>query len=763
MANNNFYFPGVDKVFLTQRDGTADNPYLPLSQTSVVKYGKVELAEIPNFQQKVIVANSEGVALDEVTTLEIGENEFRVDYTKGVVFFNSSQEENTFTFSFLGMGRVNFPASRITIDTENNNEAELSIQQLLDSQGNIGARLTGAQITMGNIENQIVANEIVKAEDYQIDKEEVNSKLSETANYIAARSLSGVTGGEKIQNALNSNFPFTSPNKTIVIDGKGIDENGYWVLNEPLKIPSNTTLLLNGCYIRLGSQVNTHIIQNEDFENGNENIHVIVQGKVIFDCNQANQDFTNSPSYQKLGIHFYNVTHFSIRGVTIKDPYKQGLVLEKCKYGVVDDIYFDTQGLLNQDGVHILGPSSNIIVTNIRGIVGDDALVVNSRTNPAQGYGGGGDVTDIIFDDIVISGGTADNGGAHTGLLRTAPGADFKIENISLSNAIGHNLKDAILRLGGNETAPIENHKNVSVINVKGFEGTSGSISLGYMTTPVKDLKIDGVIIETTNDYLFTNRGLDINGLQISNVTRKVRPVSGEAVQQSSIELINANIKNIQIDNIYDSHESVSTEFLLSIAGSAVENIQVSKVIAKNIRKYLDTTNANVSNVRYDEIVLNTSDAVAYGGITGDKDVVVNKYAIETSSTTSKTPTRTNYQTGDAVLYRQSETSPYTLYFKDHANGWRRIDNEIINGIRLTIDFGTIPANTAKTIDVPYASSDNSIFYQVKPSFNLPINVLFSVQNYAAGKIRITVLNANPTDVTFSSQDWLAVGTQAKF
>ncbi|MEM5014119.1 BppU family phage baseplate upper protein [Niallia taxi] len=609
----------------------------------------------------------------------------------------------------------------------------------------------------------IEQNQAVKLPEYEENKQQVTAQLSATANYVTARSLSGNTGGEKIQNALNSNFPFSSPNKTVAIDGIGMDENGCWLLKEPLKIPSNTTLLLNGCYIKLDTAVNNIIITNDDYENGNENIHINVQGKVVFDCNQANQDFTNAYSYQKLGIHFYNVNFFSIRGATIKDPYKQGLVLEKCKYGVVDDIYFDTEGLINQDGVHILGPSSDIIVTKIRGVVGDDALVVNSRSNPAQGYGSGGDVTDIVFDDIIIRGGTASNGGAHTGLLRTAPGAEYKIENISLSNAIGHNLKDAILRFGGNEIAPIENHKKVTVNNVQGFEGTSGPISLVYMNTPVMDTKIDGAIIETSNDALFTNRGLDVDGLQMSNIMRKLNSVSGETIQQSSIELINADIKNVQIDTIQDNHQSISTEFLISVAGSNVENIQVSKVVAKNIKKYLDTTNANISNVRYDEVVVNTSDAVAYGGITGDKDVVVNKYAIETSGTTSKTPTRTNYQTGDAVLYRQSETSQYTLYFKDHANGWRRIDNEIINGIRLTIDFGTIPANTAKTIDVPYASSDNSIFYQVKPSFNLPINVLFSVQNYAAGKIRITVFNANPTAVTFSSQDWLAIGTQAKF
>jgi len=180
MANNSFYFPGVDKVFLTQRDGTADNPYLPLTQTSKVKYGKVELAEIPNFQQKVTVKDDAGVALIEVTSLEIGVNEFRVDYSTGIVKFNSVQEDKTFTFSFLGMGRVNFPASRITIDTDDNNEAELSIQQLLDAQGNIGNRLNNAQDAINGIETLISQNDVVKNEVFTSYKTTTDNQLAET-------------------------------------------------------------------------------------------------------------------------------------------------------------------------------------------------------------------------------------------------------------------------------------------------------------------------------------------------------------------------------------------------------------------------------------------------------------------------------------------------------------------------------------------------------------------------------------------------------
>lgn len=201
--SSNYYFPGVDKVFLFQRAGTTDDPYLPLSQTSQVKYGKVELAEIPNFQEKVTVISSSGTTLTEVTTAEVLENQFRVDYSTGVVTFNSTQEEQIFTFSFLGMGRVNFPASRITIDTVDNNEAELSIQQLLDAQGNIGERLTGAQEAIGNIETLVTQNQVVKNTDFETYKSTTEDVLTEKSIQIGTLSSLQTSDQTSLVNAVN--------------------------------------------------------------------------------------------------------------------------------------------------------------------------------------------------------------------------------------------------------------------------------------------------------------------------------------------------------------------------------------------------------------------------------------------------------------------------------------------------------------------------------------------------------------------------------
>lgn len=170
MANKSFYYPGVEKMYLFQRDGSENNPFLPLTQTSKVKYARVDLSEIPDFERKVTVISSDGTSLIEVFTTDLSENEYLVDYSKGFVRFHPSQESNTFEISYLGMGRVNIPANRITIDTDESNEAELSIQELLDAQGNIGTRLDSAKNDMQNVESLIVENQVVKQTEYEAFK-----------------------------------------------------------------------------------------------------------------------------------------------------------------------------------------------------------------------------------------------------------------------------------------------------------------------------------------------------------------------------------------------------------------------------------------------------------------------------------------------------------------------------------------------------------------------------------------------------------------
>lgn len=131
------YFPNVDPVYLFQRKGTADDPYIPrkeekyvysnTSQSGIPSY-YVTLGEIPDYNHKVAVKNESGTLLTETTNETISSNEYKVDYTAGIVHFNPANNEQKFTFEYLGTGYVNFPADRVIMS-----DAEMSLQEFARS------------------------------------------------------------------------------------------------------------------------------------------------------------------------------------------------------------------------------------------------------------------------------------------------------------------------------------------------------------------------------------------------------------------------------------------------------------------------------------------------------------------------------------------------------------------------------------------------------------------------------------------------------
>jgi hypothetical protein len=127
-----FYFPNVDPAFVYQRKV---DEYIDLVETEVVTNGFITLKEVPLFSNKVVVKKLDGTALQEVTTDTLAANQFRVDYSTGMVYFHSSLEGNKLTFYFKGTGYVSFPASRVYVDS-NTNAQNKSIQQLINDLDN---------------------------------------------------------------------------------------------------------------------------------------------------------------------------------------------------------------------------------------------------------------------------------------------------------------------------------------------------------------------------------------------------------------------------------------------------------------------------------------------------------------------------------------------------------------------------------------------------------------------------------------------------
>lgn len=126
------YFPNVDPVYVYKRKGDDTDPYIFLQQTAKVVNGKVIMKEIPDFQSDVVVKNSSQVVLTETTNTTLLSNQYRVDYSVGIIYFHTSTEGQTVTIEYYGTGYVSFPAERVWIETTGE-QAEKTLQDLVDN------------------------------------------------------------------------------------------------------------------------------------------------------------------------------------------------------------------------------------------------------------------------------------------------------------------------------------------------------------------------------------------------------------------------------------------------------------------------------------------------------------------------------------------------------------------------------------------------------------------------------------------------------
>jgi lysophospholipase L1-like esterase len=108
-----------DSIIGKKRKGTVDDPFKSYTITLPVINSKTVLPEIPNRFEKVQVTGA-GLTMYEVEDGELTENIFKVDYTNGVVFFNSTHNNKDLTFSFQGEGQHYIPSSSIWITNDTN-------------------------------------------------------------------------------------------------------------------------------------------------------------------------------------------------------------------------------------------------------------------------------------------------------------------------------------------------------------------------------------------------------------------------------------------------------------------------------------------------------------------------------------------------------------------------------------------------------------------------------------------------------------------
>ncbi len=281
--------------------------------------------------------------------------------------------------------------------------------------------LAGAELEIGK--NKNIMEKKMKVSEYGATLKTVNDYEGKTDNDRIEAAIRGRNGNIVIIPKRVSNI---EPDRT------------WWKLDRAILLPSNTTIVLQDCKIKLSDKCRDNFFRSANCglgieEPGSvENIHIkgigccILEGAdhprstgdstKILACpcprnfsGSAKPTFADlhahtygtdalvkgeSPygDWRNIGILFAKVSHFSIENIRIVEQHGWAISLEDCTYGNVSHIDFSASqkriidgaehNVENQDGVNLRNGCHDIIVSDITGKTGDDVIALTAITTP---------------------------------------------------------------------------------------------------------------------------------------------------------------------------------------------------------------------------------------------------------------------------------------------------------------------------------------------------------------------------------------------
>ncbi len=253
----------------------------------------------------------------------------------------------------------------------------------------------------------------------------------------------------------------------------------FWLIDEAILLPENMELVIDNCKIKLSDSARDNFIRSANCGLGitdipaAKNIRITGIGNAVLegadhpratgdanktlgtrsygtDAGRENEKQTGD--WRNVGILLAKVENFFIGNLQLRNYHCWGISLEKCAYGRVENIRFDTRAkqlinntwysVLNQDGLDIRKGSHHITVENITGTVGDD-LVALTAIHPEYKEAGNLVYTEVSgcpdplsandIHDITLKHLHGTSSGGHH-ILRLLNTCGLKLYNISIED-----------------------------------------------------------------------------------------------------------------------------------------------------------------------------------------------------------------------------------------------------------------------------------------------------------------------------------------
>ena len=291
-----------------------------------------------------------------------------------------------------------------------------------------------------------------------------------------------------------------------------------WIIGKTILLPSNITIVLEDCHLRLEDNVFENIFRNnkawteegKTMEGEQHDIRIIGDGYALLDggipnglCEQLNRDFPGKYPHMSCNflIFLNNVRDFEVSNIHFIESRYWAVCFQYCRWGKITDLDFRMYANLeNQDGIDLRVGCEYITIENITGVTGDDTVALTALPRDPRFAGA-----------LKVEGKTPD------------------IHDVTIRNIISATHGNNIIRLLNNSGAKIYN------ITITDLKDTSEAISGS------------AILMGTTDPYLMKSAHEmgDFRNITVRNVTSNAQRILDicEPCENVLIENVVANEK----------------------------------------------------------------------------------------------------------------------------------------------------------------------------------------------------------------------------
>ncbi|MBR4752155.1 MAG: hypothetical protein IK077_10380 [Thermoguttaceae bacterium] len=340
----------------------------------------------------------------------------------------------------------------------------------------------------------------------------------------------------------------------------------YWLLDSAILLRANTTLILENCTLKLSDACRDNFIRSANCGIGIEkvepieNVHIVGIGSVrlegadrpratgdsgktlgerTYGTDAGKEGESQKGDWRNIGVLLANVSNFSVENISIINAHAWSMSLEKCSFGAVRNIRFESieqrtidgesVKTLNVDGLDLRKGCHNITIDGITGTTGDDLVACTA-------IGAGGKIGGVLESTEVSD---------------FSPEDELDIHDVSIHNVIGY-------AAGGHQIVRLLNASGIKIYRV--------------IIDGVIDTSPEGVVDRATIRIGDANPAWggvtplgDTYGIIVTNVQSQSRQavlIAGSLVDSSITNVVNyhpdvtgvgfesgeENVKNVRID-----------------------------------------------------------------------------------------------------------------------------------------------------------------------------------------------------------------------